>query len=346
MDPDLGSEQVKGTTVTLGVPAIILNNMQASMAVWEYYDSMTYRSRSGRGVAFTATARILDGRQATYTGQAPIVAACSCRGPDVNNALLQTADVLKPTFMAPVPPSGLQGAKTVKVIAILEAFTLVSGTSMAIPHVAGVAALIKQRNLKWKPSAIISAMMTTADVVDQFGNPILAEEANQLTSANPFDYGAGSINPFHALDPGLVFIAQFRHYIQFLCVVPGVDDESVRRAIGVGCPTKRKERCSDLNTPSVTISNLIGSRTMTRIVTNVAEFEKYHVAVTEPEGVKIKVTPQMFNISANATRHLKLMIEATELTNAYNIGELLLRGSKKHVIRVPIAVYVNSVLGS
>ncbi|GAB4856762.1 hypothetical protein Ancab_014680 [Ancistrocladus abbreviatus] len=33
MDPDLGSEQVKGTTVTLGVPTIILNNMQAS-TVW------------------------------------------------------------------------------------------------------------------------------------------------------------------------------------------------------------------------------------------------------------------------------------------------------------------------
>ncbi|GAB4857676.1 hypothetical protein Ancab_015582 [Ancistrocladus abbreviatus] len=129
----------------------------------------------------------------------------------------------------------------------------------------------------------------------------------------------GSINPFHALDPGLVFIAQFWHDIQFQCAVPRVDDESVRQATGVGCPTKRKEWCLDLNTPSVTISNLIGSRTVTRIVTNVAKFEKYHVTVTKPEGVKIKVTPQMFNISANATKHLKLMIEATEVTNAYNI---------------------------
>ncbi|GAB4857707.1 hypothetical protein Ancab_015613 [Ancistrocladus abbreviatus] len=348
MDPDLGSEQVKGTTVTLGVPAIILNNMQASTALWEYYDSMTYRSRSGRAVAFTATARILDGRQATYTGQAPIVAAYSSRGPDVNNALLQTADVLKPTLMAPGSSiwaawsQNSEGDRNIRG----QDFALVSGTSMATPHVAGVAALIKQMHPKWKPSAIISAMMTTADVVDQSGNPILAQEANQLTSANPFDYGAGSINPSHALDPGLVFIAQFGHYIQFLCAVPGVDDESVRRATGVGCPTKRKEWCSDLNTPSVTISNLIGSRTVTRIVTNVAEFEKYHVIVTEPEGVKIKVTPQMFNISANATRHLKLMIEATKVTNAYNFGELLLRGSKKHVVRVPIAVYVSSVLGS
>jgi len=30
IDPDIGSEEAKGTTVTLGVPSIILNNIQAS----------------------------------------------------------------------------------------------------------------------------------------------------------------------------------------------------------------------------------------------------------------------------------------------------------------------------
>lgn len=33
MDPNIGSEQVKGTTMTMQVPAIILNNIQAS-TVW------------------------------------------------------------------------------------------------------------------------------------------------------------------------------------------------------------------------------------------------------------------------------------------------------------------------
>lgn len=59
------------------------------------------RSRSGRAIAFRATARILDGRQAIYSGQGPVVASYSSRGPDVNNALLDTADVLKPNIMAP-----------------------------------------------------------------------------------------------------------------------------------------------------------------------------------------------------------------------------------------------------
>lgn len=80
---------------------IYVNGIYSVQALWEYYNSNTIRSRTGGAIAFTATARILDGRQAIYTGQAPVVASYSSRGPDVNNALLQTADVLKPNIMAP-----------------------------------------------------------------------------------------------------------------------------------------------------------------------------------------------------------------------------------------------------
>ncbi|KAL9267825.1 Subtilisin-like protease SBT2.5-like protein [Drosera capensis] len=363
MDPELGNEQLKGTTVTLGVPAVILNNVQASTPVlhpvstwgsllfqslWEYYNSRTFRSRRGRAVAFTATARILDGRQATYSGQGPIVASYSSRGPDVNNALLQTADVMKPTIMAPGSsiwaawsPSS-EGDQNIKG----QDFALVSGTSMATPHVAGVAALIKQRHPNWRPSAIVSAMMTTADVVDQSGNPILAQQANQLAPANPFDFGAGFVNASRALDPGLVFKAHFKNYIQFLCAVPGVDEESIRRATGTGCPAERKDWCSDLNTPSITISNLIGTRKVIRMVSNVADDEIYDVIVTEPRGVRVTVWPQVLNITSSSKKHLWMQFEATEVTSAYNFGEMVLRGNKNHVVRVPIAVYVSSLIGS
>lgn len=93
-----------------------------------------------------------------------------------------------------------------------EGFAMVSGTSMAAPHIAGIAALIKQKNPKWSPSAIKSALMTTSNTLDKGSHPLRAQqystsEIMTLTRATPFDYGSGAVNPKAALDPGLVLDA-------------------------------------------------------------------------------------------------------------------------------------------
>ncbi|WRX17829.1 Peptidase S8/S53 domain - like 10 [Theobroma cacao] len=247
LDPNIGSEQVKGTMLTLQIPAIILNNMHASLHPYRLYGRTTIpvlSGKRGQAVVFAASARILDGRRATYTGQAPVVAFSSSRGPDVNSALLQTADVLKPNVLAPGSciwaawsPTG-EGDQYING----QSFALMSSTSMATPHVAGIAALIKRKHPKWGPAAITSAMMTTADRTDSSGAPILAQSTNQLAPATPFDFGAGSINVSQAIEPGLIFNANFEHYVQFLCAVPGVD-EAIFNAPEAHIPSNWDNKC-------------------------------------------------------------------------------------------------------
>lgn len=89
---------------------------------------------------------------------------------------------------------------------------MISGTSMAAPHIAGIAALIKQKHPHWSPAAIKSAFMTTSTTLDRSERPIQAQvysssETVTLVPATPFDYGSGHVNPRAALDPGLIFDA-------------------------------------------------------------------------------------------------------------------------------------------
>lgn len=89
---------------------------------------------------------------------------------------------------------------------------MISGTSMAAPHIAGIAALVKQHHPHWSPAAIKSALMTTSSIIDRADRPLQAQqysgsETLMLVPATPFDYGSGHVNPRAALDPGLIFDA-------------------------------------------------------------------------------------------------------------------------------------------
>lgn len=91
-----------------------------------------------------------------------------------------------------------------------ESFAMMSGTSMAAPHISGLAALIKQKFPSFSPSAIASALSTTAYLYDKNGGPIMAQRAyadpdQNQSPATPFDMGSGFVNATAALNPGLIF---------------------------------------------------------------------------------------------------------------------------------------------
>ena len=94
-------------------------------------------------------------------------------------------------------------------------FNLYSGTSMSSPHVAGLFALLKQANPDWTAAMAKSALMTTArqGVLDN----------NRTSAADPFDMGAGHVNPGSAVkkgssfQPGLAYDAGILDYMGFMC---------------------------------------------------------------------------------------------------------------------------------
>lgn len=77
-------------------------------------------------------------------------------------------------------------------------FGTASGTSMAAPHVAGAAALLRQLHPGWMPTQVKSALMSTAD------EQVFLDVA-RTQRAKVLDRGAGRIDLVKAAKPGLTF---------------------------------------------------------------------------------------------------------------------------------------------
>ncbi|KAJ8573598.1 hypothetical protein K7X08_010109 [Anisodus acutangulus] len=98
---------------------------------------------------------------------APVVPVSSARGPSRSYLGIAKPDILAPwvLILAAYPPNVFATSIGAN-IQLSSDYILESGTSMAAPHVAGIAAMLKTAHPEWSLSAIRSAMMTTADPLD------------------------------------------------------------------------------------------------------------------------------------------------------------------------------------
>ncbi|XP_042497093.1 subtilisin-like protease SBT1.8 isoform X2 [Macadamia integrifolia] len=223
----------------------------------------------------------------------PLVAAFSSRGPNV-----VTPQILKPDLIGPgvnilaawsdfVGPTGLVN-DTMK-----TQFNIMSGTSMSCPHISGVAALLKAAHPDWSPSAIKSALMTTAYTHDNTKSPL--RDAASGGFSTPWAHGSGYVDPHKALSPGLVYDTIPEDYIALLCSLNYTIDQvqAITKRPNDTC-TRRFRDPGELNYPSFSVLFAKTRRFVgyTRELTNVgAAISTYEVTVRGPSSVEVKVTP-------------------------------------------------------
>ncbi|KAK7276330.1 hypothetical protein RIF29_17469 [Crotalaria pallida] len=265
---------------------------------------------------------------------APLVASFSSRGPNI-----VTPEVLKPDLIAPgvdiiaswSPISSISGFFNDKRI---SKFNIISGTSMACPHVSGAAGYIKSLHPTWSPAAIRSALMTTAKKL----SPLTDRDAE-------FGYGAGQIDPAKAANPGLVYDADENDYVRFLCG-QGYSSRTLRLITGdkSSCSKTNYGTARDLNYPSFALQvprsepNVGGS--FNRTVTNVGlPRSTYKAIVTAPPGLRIQVNPSVLSFTSLGQKQTFVLTVDGTIAQPI-VSASLVWDDGKFQVRSPIIVFI------
>lgn len=270
--------------------------------------------------------------------QPNIMADFSSRGPYSFEDDFLKPDITAPgvTILAADSPDQADGSEG-------GLFGYKGGTSMSSPHIAGLAALLREARPDWSPAQIKSALMTTArqDLVKEDGT----------TPADPFDFGAGHAVPNSAVNPGLTYDVGSLDYAIASCgtdaasTFPGADFCAFVESLGLSTAP------ADLNLPSIAIGGLSGSQTVTRTVTAVTHLgrskknntrpQKYYARIEAPPGFTVDVSPSTLYIAPGETASYELTISnATAVPNSWQFGAITWESTRRadNDVRSPIAV--------
>lgn len=189
--PDL-SESISGRDSFIGPTAYLGDS-------FEFVPAFDMEGKPGRALARFLSNNPGSEIQLTFSGEYPKtvdpgdhMADFSSRGPNFDGSL-----GIKPDFVAPgvnilsTWPGYGKGFENGQYPEELysEAYNRISGTSMATPHVAGLAVLLKQEHPDWTPFEIRAALANTADFIS---------DANG-TQYDVYSQGAGRVNIANAI---------------------------------------------------------------------------------------------------------------------------------------------------
>ncbi|XP_039068788.1 subtilisin-like protease SBT4.5 [Hibiscus syriacus] len=266
---------------------------------------------------------------------APVVASFSSKGPN-----FIVPDILKPDISAPgvdilaafsldAPPSSTAtDERRVK-------YSILSGTSMACPHVAAVAAYVKTFHPDWSPSAIKSALITTASPMDPSKNP----DAE-------FGYGSGHVNPVQAINPGLVYDNVQGDNIRFLCSI-GYSEDNITKISGTNttCPkNSTKTLPRNFNYPSLSAQVKPGASftvNFRRTVTNVGvATSTYNATIFSNSKLDIKVIPQVLSFkSLKEKKSYNVTVKGKAPAESSLASAALTWSDGIHKVRSPIVIH-------
>jgi len=211
---------------------------------------------------------------------ADIVSTSSSRGP----AASPVQEILKPNMIAP-------GTSILSASNVEEEFQLLSGTSMASPHIAGAAALVRGLHPTWNVAQVATALETTstAALARDFDGP----------AATPHERGAGRPRIEQAVNAGL--------YLN----VTGAEFTAANPATG-GTPRNLNlsglvnSACKIKCTFSRTLTDQKGGGSWTATGANF------------PAGTVVTITPANFTLANGASRVVSIEVD---VSNANLIGK-------------------------
>lgn len=276
---------------------------------------------------------------------APALSTSSSRGPARSYRRILKPDIMAPgvLILAAYNPF-VSGASIGNNIFLASDYTLLSGTSMACPHISGIAALLKAAHPEWSPAGIQSAMMTTANPLDNTNQPI-KDMGFGYRVATPLGMGAGQVDPNRALDPGLIYDAAVEDYVNLVCSMNFTQQQTrtiIRSSYNCSNPS------SDLNYPSfIALYEAEENRTTTarfkRTLTNVGDgAATYKVKVSQPKNSTVRISPETLvfrkkydKISYSVTIRYTSSGEFDTTDGSLTWTEV----NGKHTVRSPIVVY-------
>jgi subtilisin family serine protease len=284
---------------------------------------LAYANSKGATAALSASEQV-----PTY---GPTLAAFSSRGPNRFDAGVLKPDMAAPgvDILAGIAPSLTTVQRSAVIAGSAPPYSqsaYMSGTSMATPHVAGLAALLKQRHPGWSPAAIKSALMTATRTV--LPTDLTGDQDGTL----PWGQGAGLVQPNGAADPGLVYDMASTDYQKYLC---GVTSEPTYCANGALSGYA-------LNLASITVPGVVGTRSVRRSVTNVGDKPAIYTATSHIDGFDVSVSPSTLQLAPGETQSYSVTLSRTSaVPGVWQMGEVVWNDSE-HNVRSPLQARYNN----